>query len=155
MKLNTYVHTSSPKSEKHLTVLFVICAILLYGIIGLAAFANFYYAQSFVGGFAIILVAVFITATVLIAIKDIEKSYIEIIGDEIYVVDYVLGIKREERFSFSDITSAQIHPGQSPKIRGYRLSVSGMFIVFYSGKKYLFKITYLPETEKIFKQYMQ
>ena len=92
----------------------------------------------------------------LIPFKDMEKAYIEIKENKIHVVDYYCGIKKEKLFSFSDITSAEICIGNSLKVKGYRISEMGIqYIVFRNGKKYLFKIIHLPETEEIFKQYLQ
>lgn len=156
MKLNTHDRTPRPKNSNLINVLFLIYAILIYGIFGLVAFACFYYAQSFIGGISVILIPVFLTAIILIHIKDIEKAYVEIKENEIYVIDYYWGIKKEKHISFSDITSTEICHGYSHKIKGYRLSLAGMrYIVFKQDKKYLFKIIYLPETEEIFKQYIQ
>ena len=136
-------------------MLFLICAILIYSIFGLVSFACFYYAQSFIGGMSVILIPVLLTAIILIHIKDIEKAYIEIKENEIYVVDYYWGIKKEKHISFSDITSAEICIGYSHKVKGYRLSFAGMrYIVFKKDNKYLFKVIYFPETEEIFKQYL-
>ena len=86
--------------------------------------------------------------------KTIPQSKIK--EDVIYVVDYYWGIKKEKHISRSDITSAEICIGYSCKVKGYRFSFGGMrYIVFRNNKKYLFKIIYLPETEEIFKQYLQ
>ena len=155
MKLNTHDRTPRPKNSKLIKVLLVLCAILMFGIFGLLSFACFYYAKSFIGGISVILIPILLTAIILIYIKDIEKAYIEIKENEIYVVDYYWGVKKEQRFSFSDITSAEICIGYSHKVKGYRLSFAGMrYIVFKKDNKYLFKIIYLPETEAIFKQYL-
>ncbi|MBQ3547462.1 MAG: hypothetical protein IJA44_03195 [Clostridia bacterium] len=156
MKLNTHAPTPRPQNSNFIKALFLICAILIYSIFGLLSFACFYYAQTFIGGISVILIPILLTAIILIHIKDIEKAYIEIKETEIYVVDYYWGIKKEKHISFSDITSAEICIGYSHKVKGYRLSFAGMrYIVFKKGNKYLFKIIYLPETEEIFKQYIQ
>ena len=155
MKLHTHDRTPRPQDSNFIKVLFLICAILTYSIFGLVSFACFYYAQSFIGGMSVILIPVLLTAIILIHIKDIEKAYIEIKENEIYVVDYYWGIKKEKHISFSDITSAEICIGYSHKVKGYRLSFAGMrYIVFKKDNKYLFKVIYLPETEEIFKQYL-
>ena len=155
MKLNTHDRTPRPHNSNFIKALFLICAILIYSIFGLGAFACFYYAQSFIGGMSVILIPVLLTAIILIHIKDIEKAYIEIKENEIYVVDYYWGIKKEKHISFSDITSAEICIGYSHKVKGYRLRFAGMrYIVFKKDNKYLFKVIYLPETEEIFKQYL-
>ncbi|MBQ3128967.1 MAG: hypothetical protein IJC13_08015 [Clostridia bacterium] len=155
MKLNTHDCTPRPQNSNFIKVLFLICVFLIYSIFGLVSFACFYYAHSFIGGISVILIPVLLTAIILIHIKDIEKAYIEIKENEIYVVDYYWGIKKEKHISFSDITSAEICIGYSHKVKGYRLSFAGMrYIVFKKDNKYLFKIICLPETEEIFKQYL-
>ncbi|MBR2860311.1 MAG: hypothetical protein IKB86_00500 [Clostridia bacterium] len=155
MRLNTHTRTPNPKNSHFIQILFLICAILIYSIFGLLSFACFYYAHSFIGGISIILIPVLLTAIILIHIKDIEKAYIEIKDNKIYVVDYYWGVKKEQCFSFFDITSAEICIGYSHKVKGYRLSFAGIqYIVFRKDNKYLFKIIYLPETEEIFKQYL-
>ena len=155
MKLNTHDRTPRPENSKLIKGLFVLCGILMYSIFVLVSFVCFYYAHSFIGGMSIILIPVLLTAIILIHIKDIEKAYIEIKENEIYVVDYYWGIKKEKHISFSDITSAEICIGYSHKVKGYRLSFAGMrYIVFKKDNKYLFKVIYLPETKEIFKQYL-
>jgi len=155
MKLNTHDRTPRPENSNSIKVLFLICAILMYSIFGLGSFACFYYAQSFIGGISMILIPVLQTAMILISIKDIERAYVEIIENEIYVVDYYWGIKREKHFSFSDITSAEICIGYSHRVKGYRLNFAGMrYIVFKKDNKYLFKIIDISETEEIFKRYL-
>ncbi len=100
--------------------------------------------------------AIALTLLVLIPIWDMDKAYIEINGNNIRVVDYYLGKPRTKTYSFFDITSAEIALGYSPRVKGYRMGVAGIrYIVFKNKKQYLFKIIYLPETEEIFKQYLQ
>ena len=155
MKLNTHDRTPRPKDSKFIKVMFLILTVLIYGIFGFGSFACCYYAKSFIFGISLILIPIFLTAIILIHIKDIEKAYIEINESEIYVVDYYWGIKKEKHISFSDITSAEICSGYSHKVKGYRFSFTGMrYIVFKKDKKYLFKTIYLPETEETFRQYL-
>ena len=156
MKLNTHDRTPRPKNNKLVKGLLVLCAILIFSMFGLLSFACFYYAQSLFGGIFVILIPIALTAIILLHIKDMEKAYVEIKEDVIYVVDYYWGIKKEKLISRSDITSAEICIGYSHKVKGYRFSFAGMrYIVFRNNKKYLFKIIYLPEIEEIFKQYLQ
>jgi len=156
MKLNTHNRTPRPQNSNFIKVLFLICAILIYSIFGLGSFACFYYAKSIVGGIFVILIPVLMTAIIFTHIKDIERAYVEINENEIHIVDYYWGIKQEKHFSFSDITSAEICIGYSHKVKGYRLSSAGMrYIVFKKDNRYLFKIIYIPETEEIFKKYLQ
>ena len=154
MKLNTHDRTPRTENSTFIKVMFLICAILIYIIFGLVAFACFCYAQSFISGILLILFPLLLTAIVLIQIKDFENAYIEIKENEIFVADYYWGIKKEKHISFSDITSAEIYPGSSFRVKGVRMPMIP-YIVFRNHKNYMFKIIYLPETEEIFKQYMQ
>ena len=156
MKLNTHDRTPRPENSKLIKGLFVLCGVLMYSIFGLVAFACFYYAKNIVGGISVILIPILMTAIILTHIKDIERAYVELDENEIHVVDYYWGIKKEKTLSFSDITSAEIFSGYSHKVKGSRLSIAGMrYIVFLKDKKYLFKIIYLPETEEIFERYIR
>jgi hypothetical protein len=156
MRLNTHDRTPRPKNSRLVKGLLVMCGILIFGIFALGAFACFYYANSIVGGILVIMIPVLMTALIRTHIKDIERAYVEIQGNEIYVVDYYWGIQKDKHFSLSDITSAEICVGFSHKVKGYRLSFAGMqYIVFKKDEKYLFKIIYLPETVEIFKQYIK
>jgi hypothetical protein len=155
LKLNTYDHTPRPQKGKTISVSVMIAAAFIYGIVGLLAAIYFHSSQWFLG-LVVILIAMLTTAMVLAAKKDIEESYVELLGDDIHIVDYPLGIKKEKRITSSDITSAEICHAYSPKTKGYRFSPAGeYYIVFYNGKKYLFKIIYLPETKEIFKPYIK
>ena len=156
MKLNTHDRTPRPKNSKLIKGLFILCGVLMYSIFGLVSFACFYYANSIVGGIFIILIPVLMTALILTHNKDMERAYVEIIENEIHIVDYYWGIKKEKHISYADITSAEICIGYSHKVRGYRWNFAGMrYIVFKKDNKYLFKIIHLPETEEIFKQYLR
>ena len=154
MKLNTHDRTPRPKNSNLIKALFWLNAVLIYGMFGMGSFACFYYAQSVVGGITVMLLPFLMTAGILIPIKNMEKAYVEIKEDEIRVVDYYCGIKKEKHISVSDITSAKVLPGSSFKVKGVRIPQIS-YIVFRNNKKYLFKIIYLPETEEIFKQYLQ
>ena len=155
MKLNTYDHTPRPERNKSISASLIIAVVFLYGIVGQSAFVYFRESQWFLG-IVIILAAILATTMVLTAKKDIEESYVEILGDSIHIVDYPLGIKKEKQFKFSDITSAEICHAYSSKTKGCHFSTAAdHFIVFFSGKKYLFKIVCLPETKEIFSQFIQ
>lgn len=156
MKLNTHDRTPRTKNSKLIKGLLILCGILIYSIFGLGAFACFYYAQSFAGGMMLISIPILFTIVILIHSKDMEKAYVEIKENEFCVVDYYCGLKKEKHIPISDITSAEVCLGYSLKVKGYRFSSLGFrYIVFRNGKKYLFKIIYLPETEKLFKQYIK
>ena len=156
MKLNTHDPTPGLESNKLLKGLFVFYGVLVYILFGLVSFACFYYAQSFIGGISVILIPIFMTTIILTYIKDMGRAYVEIDENEIHIVDYYWGIKKEKHISYADITSAEICIGYSHQVRGYRWNFAGMrYIVFKKDNKYLFKIIHLPETEEIFKQYIR
>ena len=69
MKLNTHDQTPRPEKNKTITFLFVLCAILMYSIYGLTAFACFYYAHSFSDGIFVISIPCALTTIILIQIK--------------------------------------------------------------------------------------
>lgn len=155
MKLNTHDTTPKSQNNKTINILLTVSAVLMYSMFGLGAFCCFYYAKSFAGGMMIISIPVLFTIALLIHFKDMEKAYVEIKENEICVVDYYWGIKKEKHISISDVTSAEVCLGNSLKVKEYRYSAVGCrYIVFRNGKKYLFKIIYLPETAEIFKQYI-
>ena len=156
MKLNTHDRTPRPKNSKLVKGLLLFCLLLMFSIFCLGSFACFYYAKSIAGGISVLLIPFLMTAIILTHMKDIERAYVEIIDDKISVVDYYWGVKKEKHFTFSDITSAEIHTGYSHKVKGYRHSTAGMkYIIFKNGDNYLFKIIALPETEEIFIEYIQ
>ena len=156
MKLNTHDRTPRPKNSKLVKGLLLFCWFLMFSIFCLGSFTCFYYAKSIASGISVLLIPILMTAIILNHIKDMERAYVEIIDDKISVVDYYWGVKKEKHFTFSDITSAEIHIGYSHKVKGYRHSTAGMkYIVFKNGNKYLFKIIALPETEEIFKEYIR
>lgn len=156
MKLNTHDPTPRPQKNRLLTILWVISAILICIMCGITIFAGFAYADTPVAGVFLILLYTSMAIITLIPFKDMKKAYVEIKENDIYVVDYYWGIKKEKYISFSDITSAEIHIGYSHKVKGYRFCATGMrYIVFKNGNKYLFKIIALPETEELFQTYLE
>lgn len=155
MRLNTHSQTIPSKLPKFLVAMFCVGIGLMYFIFLLCAFACFYYAKSVIGGILMILIPIALTTWHCITTKDIINAYIEIDGNSICVVDYYFGIKKQRMFLFSDITSAEIVPAYSYRIKGYRYNYMGThYIVLRKDTKYLFKIIYLPETENIFKHFL-
>lgn len=152
IRLNTHNQTPCPKMSKLLIAMFGIGIGGMYFMFLLGSFLCFYYSQSVVGGLLMIILPTALIALVLIRIRDINKAYVEIDGETIRVVDYYWGFKKEQIFSFSDITSSEIVLGHSHKVKGYRVGVR--YIIFKKDEKYLFKIIYLPEAERVFKQFL-
>lgn len=154
MKLNTHDRTPRIKyNNKFVFIMFGVCAFLLYLIFVMVAFCCFYYAGSISGGLLVLLIPVLLTVWIVLSVKDFEKAYIEINGNDIYVIDYYYGIKKEKHFLVSDITVAEILSGRSFKVKGWRIQQFS-YIVFKNNKKYLFKIICLPETKAIFEKYL-
>lgn len=92
-----------------------------------------------------------------ITTSDMERAYVEIDGDDVIVVDYYFGVKKEKALSLRDIASAEIVLGySSTKMRGYRWGFTGFrYIVFRDNSdNYLFKLLFTPEAEKLFKDYI-
>lgn len=130
-------------------------AALLFCPFVFGAFALITYAHNLTAGILILLPPVVFAVLLYVIIKDIENAYVDISGDSIRVVDCFFGRKRERLFSFSDITSAQIVLGSSPRVKGYRTSLSGAeYIIFKHEDQYLFKIICLPETKEVFQRYL-
>ncbi len=153
LKFHTHDRTSKSKNSKTVIFLLVLCTILFYGIFGMVAFACFHYADNIFASILLMAIPLFLTAIMRIAIRDMEKVYIEIKENEICVADYYFGIKREKHFLISDVTSKEIYFGNSWKVKGYHVSSFAQYFVFYHNKKYLFKMICFPETEALLKQY--
>ena len=98
MRLNTHDRTPRPKNSKFIKGMFLLLFVLEYFIVGMLAFACIYYAESFIWGICVILIAVCLTVLILIPIKDLEKAHVEITDKDILVVDYYWGIKKEKHF---------------------------------------------------------
>lgn len=82
------------------------------------------------------------------------KAYVELQGDKICVVDYYLGIKKEQHFSLNQITSAELCVASSPGVKGYRNYGPVEYIVFRNGKDYLFKLLHTTATAEAFRPYL-
>lgn len=155
MRFCTHSQTPCPKTPKLISALLFAGVGLVYLIFALGSFACFYYAKSILGGVIMIILPAVLTFWYWITMRDMSKAYVEIDGDSIRVVDYYFGVKKERVFHFTDITSGEIALGYSHRVKGYRYSVMGTrYIVLRKGKKYLFKIIYLPETESVFKRFL-
>ena len=108
--------------------------------------------------FLIIFIPIVLVALIaVITITDMNKAYVEINGDNITVVDYYLGFKKEKSFTLQEIKKAKITIGFSFAVKGYRYSQMGMtYIVFKNEKnKYMFKVLNCYETKDFFEKYFQ
>lgn len=155
MRFCTHSQTPCPKTSKLFSAWLLVGVGLVYFIFAFVSFACFYYAKIILGGVLMIILPAAFTFWYWITMRDMSKAYVEIDGDAIRVVDYYLGVKKERAFSFADITSGEIALGYSHRVKGYRFSVMGTrYIILKSGKKHLFKIICLPETESVFKRFL-
>ena len=101
MKLNTHDRTPRIKNNnKFVIFMFCVCAFLFCLIFSTVAFCCIYYAKNVFAGVLVLLIPVLLTVWIVLSIKDLEKAYIEIKGNDIYVVDYYYGIKKEKHFLF-------------------------------------------------------
>ncbi len=123
----------------------------MYFVFILGALACYFYAHSMLGSILLISIPTVLIALTYITMRDINKAYVEINRNSVLVVDYYFGIKKEQLFSFSDITDAEVVSAYSRKVKGYRYSFMGQrYIILKKNNKYLFKILYTPESENIF-----
>ena len=156
MKINTHGSSFNPQNRKLVLLVSIIGGAFIYSLFGLCAFACFYYGKNISAGVFVLAILVIITILAIIILKDISKAYINITGDNILVVDYYFGVKKEKTFPFSDITSAEIISGYSHHVKGYRIAFGGLhYIVLKNNSEYLFKVICTPETKQLFRQYLE
>ena len=115
------------------------------------------FIQSILPAVIILIPIALIVAFVIVTTVDMNKAYVQIDGECITVVNYYFFVRKEKRFKFDEIKTAEIVPGMSLRVRGYRESSMGAsYIVFRnSDNKYLFKIINCPETNEFFVKYFQ
>lgn len=152
MRFNTHDRTPRPKTKKFIKILIAVCAILYFSLFALGAFCCIFYAHNTVAGLLVISIPILLFALLLILSFDIKRAYVEIIKENIVVVDYYFGIKKEKHYTFQDIDSVKFELGYSSK--GFSLRTIQQYLVFRGHKnKYLFKVAYFPETKEFFEKY--
>ena len=108
---------------------------------------------------AVLIIGPFIVPAIIIfvTLKDMDRAYVEISDQRITVADYCFGVEQKKVFSMQDIASAEILPGSSLRLRGYRYDQMGSaYIVFRDRNgKYMFKILCVPETRQYFAGYLE
>ncbi|MBR5186903.1 MAG: hypothetical protein IKW18_00400 [Clostridia bacterium] len=151
MIFNTHDRTPSPQSK-------MLKRAKLYSAVFLGAFFLFLSvaisvsSKNILPGAIVLIAVAIVSAIVMIQMNDMGKAYIKIDGDRITVVDYYLFSKKERYFDFHEVKKAEIVPGNSFHIRGYRYRAN--YIVFMDADgKYLFKVFNCPETNQYFRQY--
>lgn len=157
MKFNTHDRTPRIKTNKMTKFLLFFGYGLLSSLLFFVAIATSVTADSIAP--ALIILAPFILLAVffIIIISDMNKAYIKIDEANITITDYYFFVKKERVISMNDIKKAEIVPGYSSRICGYRYSMAGTsYIVFKNqNEKYLFKILNCPETNEYFGNYLK
>jgi len=106
------------------------CAVGLFGTLLVYCFVIEHSRESFIAGGFVSIVAAFMFLTWRDFTLWINRSYVEIDGEEISVIDYCFGIRRERRFHLSDIEHAKI-----------QWTRNGKRIALYGGKRRILFMT--------------
>ncbi len=153
MKLYTYSITPKPKTSKLFKVLLLIVFLGVFVIFALGAFGFIFHENNIVVGIMILLLFFVMSAVAGIISSDCDRSYIEIDGDNIRVVDYYFGIAKTKHFSKCEVHSYEVVSGNSMKLRGPRLSKGYVKYIVFRDKnnEYLFKIFYHDKNKEALK----
>ena len=157
MRFNTHDQTPRRQSSKQLKIMFAVSLSFVGACLLFFAVVCSYYAKSILPALIILLAPGIPIALFFVTNRDMNMAYVEIMDQEIHVVDYYFGVKKEKMFLTSDIKTAESYWGGSLRIKGYRWHFGGMhYIVFRDGDgKYLFKILDLPETRDAFSAFVE
>lgn len=148
---NTHDRTPRTPMRRHVKILWIVIAALFYGMFTLIAVVASMEAHSLLPALLLLLLMLGMTALVAFTYSDVTKAYVEIDGEQIHVVDYYFGIKREKTLSSSKIKS--VEKTLTILTPGYRMQF-GCYLLFRGeNRKYLFKIFACPETETFFREY--
>ena len=157
MRFNTHDQTPRRQSSKQLKILFAVSLSFVGVCLLFFAVVCSYYAKSILPALIILLAPGIPGMLFFVMNRDMHMAFVEIMDEEIHVVDYYFGVKKEKMFLTSDIKTAESYWGGSLRIKGYRWNFGGMhYIVFRDGDgKYLFKILDLPETRDAFGAFVE
>lgn len=147
MKINMHDRTPTPEIGKALKTLFIFALCLAYSIFALLGFCVIYYAHHIVGGLFVLILPFILAVPVTISILDMQRSYIEIIGNQIHVVNYHFLRKNTTEYNLKDIAIIKQLLSSSFRLSGPRYPITGVsYLAFYNTKgHYLFKIMATPE----------
>ena len=152
MKLKT--HYPTPKRLPIFTkTLMVISFTCMFSLFVVAAFYIIFYEKSIGSGLAVLALGIVTVLPLVMLFCDLDRAYIEIKGESILVVDYYFGIRKEKEVFLRDVTAVELSTNCSCRIKGLHERYE-RYIVFSKDNKYLFKVIYLPETERIFRRYI-
>ena len=157
MLFNTHDRTPKLKTNKTLKIMLILCCCLNGALFLFAAIATSIISRSILPALIILIPTILIVTFVIVTTIDMNKAYVQIEGNNITVVDYYFFSKKERCFKIDGIKTAEIAPGYSFCVRGYRYSMMGFsYIVFRNdNNKYLFKVINCPETNDFFSKYIQ
>lgn len=146
VKIYQHNLTPAPKPNQKRRGLLGACFAGLYGIFVLLAFCLFRYAHSIAGGLLALLLPAAAGVLAAVSTRDMQKSYVELDGSDILVVDWLFLQKREKRYKKDDIGHTELLPAFSMRLRGRRIYAPGMqYLVFYSRNgKHLFHVLATP-----------
>ena len=152
MRFNTHDKTPRSQNSKRLKVTFAVSLAVVGGAFLFFAVVCSYYAKSILPAVMILLALGVPMGLACIMTCDMNRAYVEIDGEQIRVVDYYFGVKREKTFLTADVASAQSFWGGSFRIKGYRWNLVGMRYIVFRGEngRYLFKILDTQETREAF-----
>ena len=135
MRLSTHYHKTHKKTPKYILILLLSSIGLMYFVFILGTLACYFYAHSMLGSILFISIPTVLIVLTYITMRDINKAYVEINRNSVLVVDYYFGIKKEQLFSFSDITYAEVVSAYSRKVKGYRYSFMGQRYIILKKNK--------------------
>lgn len=157
MRFNT--HDTTPRRQNSKKVKLTFSVSLPFVGVALLFFAVVcsYYARNALVGVLMVAPFVVFGGVYYRMTLDMNKAFVEFDGNEIRVVDYYFGAKREKTFLTADVASAQSLWGGSFRIKGYRWHYVGMHYIVFRDRdgKYLFKILALPETRDAFGAFVE
>lgn len=156
MRFNT--HNATPKivTNKALKIMLAFEYGLAAAFLLFAAIVCAFTVHNILPAVVIIGPLIVLAGVILITQKDMDRAYVEISDQRITVADYCFGVEQKKVFSMQDIASAEILPGSSLRVRGYRYDQMGSaYIVFRDRNgKYMFKILFAPETRQYFEKFL-
>lgn len=153
MKFNMYAPTMfQMMSKTAVKIITFILIVAFVGIVGLCLYSCFLESLEL---FFTLLVFIIILFFIVVNLKFTPEAYIEVDGENIKVVDYILFVKREKIVKFSQIHRAYIGVAKSCRKTLLPLKLLPHEIVFEDedGKK-LFTVYHTEESYEVFKDYI-
>ncbi len=147
MKIFTHDFTPKRKDAKERKYINALRGMFICWLLFISAACS-YYSKSLIPALMILITFTMVFIMLRILVNDFKKSYVEIKGNEIFVVDYPFGRKKERRFQLSNIGSCEVLSGYSTKIKGNRNNRISYIVCFGKNKEYLFKVMYQEDIKE-------